>query len=45
LTVLFWSFNGCPRVLLSWVDDCLSAVEVGILEQGLRSALLEEAIS
>jgi hypothetical protein len=45
LTVLFWSFNGRPRVLLSWVDDCLSPVEVGTLEQGLRSALLEEAIS
>jgi hypothetical protein len=45
LTVLFWSFNGCPRVLLSWVDDCLSPFEVGTLEQGLRSALLEEAIS
>ena len=43
LTVLFWSFNGRPRVLLSWVDDCLSSAEAGTLEQGLRSALLEEA--
>ena len=43
LTVLFWSFNGRPRVLLSWVDDCLSSAEAGTLEQGLRAALLEEA--
>ena len=45
LTVLFWSFNGRPRVLLSWVDDCLSSSEVSVLEQGLRSALLEEEIA
>jgi hypothetical protein len=45
LTVLFWSFGGRPRVLLSWVDDCLSASEVSVLEQGLRSALLEEEIA
>ena len=45
LTVLFWSFSGRPRVLLSWVDDCLSSSEVGVLEQGLRSALLEEEIA
>jgi hypothetical protein len=45
LTVLFWSFSGRPRVLLSWVEDCLSAAEVNALEQGLRLALLEEAIS
>jgi hypothetical protein len=45
LTVLFWSFSGRPRVLLSWVDDCLSSSEVSTLEQGLRSALLEEVIS
>jgi hypothetical protein len=44
LTVLFWSFGGRPRVLLSWVDDCLSPAEVNTLEQGLRSALLEEVI-
>ena len=45
LTVLFWSFSGRPRVLLSWVDDCLCAAEVSTLERGLRSALLEEEIS
>jgi hypothetical protein len=45
LTVLFWSFSGRPRVLLSWVDDCLSSSEVRVLEQGLRSALLEEEIA
>ena len=45
LTVLFWSFTGRPRVLLSWVDDCLSTSEVSTLEQGLRSALLEEEIA
>jgi hypothetical protein len=45
LTVLFWSFSGRPRVLLSWVDDCLSSSEASTLEQGLRSALLEEEIA
>jgi hypothetical protein len=45
LTVLFWSFGGRPRVLLSWVEDCLSPGEVKSLEQGLRSALLEEEIA
>ena len=45
LTVVFWNFSGRLSVLLSWVDDCLSASEVDALEQGLRSALLEEAVS
>ena len=45
LTVLFWSFSGRPCVLLAWVDDCLSPAEVDTLEEGLRSALLEEGIS
>jgi hypothetical protein len=45
LTVVFWSFSGRLSVLLSWVDDCLSVSEVDALEQGLRSALLEEEVS
>ena len=45
LTVVFWSFSGRLSVLLSWVDDCLSVSEVDALEQGLRSALLEEKVS
>ena len=45
LTILFWSFKGRPRVLLSWVDDCLSPAEVNILEEGLRAALLEESVA
>ena len=45
LTVVFWNFSGRLSVLLSWVDDCLSASEVDTLEQGLRSALLEEDLS
>ncbi len=44
LTVLFWSFGSRPRVLLSWVEDCLSPAEANTLEQGLRAALLEEQI-
>jgi len=44
LTVLFWSFSGRLCALLSWVDDCLSPVEIDILEQGLRAALLEEDV-
>ena len=42
LTVLFWSFRGQLRSLLSWVDDCLSQEEVDALEHGLRVGLLEE---
>jgi hypothetical protein len=45
LTVLFWTFSGRICAQLSWVDDCLSLVEVDRLEQDLRSALLEEAVS
>ena len=45
LTVVFWNFSGRLSVLLSWVDDCLSVSEVDALEQGLRSALLEEEVS
>ncbi len=45
LTVLFWSFSGRLHVLLAWVEDCLDAAEVDNLEQGLRSALLEEKLS
>jgi hypothetical protein len=45
LTVVFWNFSGRLSVLLSWVDDCLSMSEVNTLEQGLRSALLEEEVS
>jgi len=43
--VVFWNFSGRLSVLLSWVDDCLSASEVDTLERGLRSALLEEDLS
>ena len=42
LTVVFWTFSGRPCAQLSWVDDCLSVAEVDLLEQGLRSALLDE---
>jgi hypothetical protein len=45
LTVVFWNFSGRLSVLLSWVDDCLSVSEADVLEQGLRSALLEEDLS
>ncbi len=45
LTVLFWSFHGQLRALLAWVDDCLNAAEVELLEQGLRSALLQEEVT
>ena len=45
LTVLFWSFSGRLHVLLAWVEDCLEAAEVEQLEQGLRSALLDEKMS
>jgi hypothetical protein len=43
--VVFWNFSGRLSVLLSWVDDCLSVSEADVLEQGLRSALLEEDLS
>jgi hypothetical protein len=42
LTVLFWRFGGQLRVLLAWVDDCLSLAEADVLERRLRSGLLEE---
>jgi len=42
LTVLFWSFAGELRALLSWVEDCLSPGEADLLERGLRAGLLEE---
>ena len=45
LTVLFWSFSGRLRTLLSWVDDCLNPEEVDSLEEGLRSALLDEEVA
>jgi len=45
LTVVFWNFSGRLSVLLSWVDDCLSVSEADLLEQGMRSALLEEDLS
>ena len=42
LTVLFWSFAGELRALLSWVEDCLSSGEAELLERALRAGLLEE---
>jgi hypothetical protein len=44
LTVLFLSYNAKPSALLSWVDDCLSPVDVDNLERDLRFALLEEEV-
>ena len=45
LTTLFLRFGNRLSLLLSWVDDCLSVSEVDTLEQGLRSAVLEEEVS
>ena len=45
LTVIFWRFRGQLSAMLAWVDDCLRAEEVEVLEHGLRVALLgEEAL-
>jgi len=44
LTTLFLKCGGKLTVLVSWVDDCLSASEVEGFERDLRRALLEEEL-
>ena len=44
LTVVFLTFSGRLSALLSWVDDCLTAAEVDVMERVIRGALLEEDI-
>jgi hypothetical protein len=45
LAVAFSHFRGQLCVMLAWVDDCLSVVEVAGLEGGLRAGLLGEGAS
>lgn len=41
VTVLFLQFGGRLSILMSWVDDCLTAAEADVLEKDIRRCLLE----
>ena len=42
LTVVFSRFRGRLCFVISWVDDCLTAREIDLLEHGVRDALTGE---